>query len=117
MWPPQIVWRSNEQQNNSSSLLPYLSKHMEKNHRSISKAVIALHEKGFTEDFTLTAHSLTWVQQKVQVHKDGFSVEGKYRAYNSAGKEYNIFALSLNGTTVHGILMIPVSKTKQNYLL
>jgi hypothetical protein len=70
-----------------------------------SKAIIDLHERGFTEDFELFGNDLLWIQEKIFFRPKQFSIMEAHRFLSSSGKELVIFAIRANGGFPRGILI------------
>jgi hypothetical protein len=69
------------------------------------RTIVALHEKGYTEDFEQCSNGLLWIQQKLILPTKDFGVNEHYRVLDAGGKGAVVFAITNNYLYTKGILI------------
>lgn len=69
------------------------------------KAIIALHERGFTEDFELVGNNMFWIEQKVWLQPEEFEVVEQYNVDDDTGNQLVILGVISNYYWAKGILI------------
>jgi hypothetical protein len=78
-----------------------------KNHRHYVDAIIDLHERGYCQDFVLFGNDLLWVQEKIFIGSNDFSILECHQFGHPGGQHEDRFILGVmtTGDNVRGILM------------
>ena len=78
-----------------------------KNHRHYADAIIDLHERGYCQDFVLFGNNLLWVQEKIFISSNDFSILECHQ-FGHPGEQHedlDILGVMATGDNVKGILM------------
>jgi hypothetical protein len=78
-----------------------------KNHRHYADAIIDLHERGYCQDFVLFGNNLLWVQEKIFIGSNDFSILECHQ-FDHPGRQHEdlvILGVMATGDNVRGILM------------
>jgi hypothetical protein len=78
-----------------------------KNHRHYADAIIDLHERGYCQDFVLFGNDLLWVQEKIFISRNDFSILECHQ-FGHLGRQHEdlvILGVMATGDNVKGILM------------
>jgi hypothetical protein len=77
------------------------------------QAVWDLHEKGYVYDFLQYGKDLFWVQEKVLIHADGFSIKERH-SFREGSKKTGNTVVSAVVALFHGVQGILISHEKDN---
>jgi hypothetical protein len=78
-----------------------------KNYRHYADAIIDLHERGYCQDFVLFGNNLLWVQEKIFISSNDFSIL-EYHQFGHPGGQLEdlvIVGVMVTDDNVKGILM------------
>jgi hypothetical protein len=80
------------------------------------KAIIEMHEKGYNQDFKLSGNKVLWLQGKVRLQPEEYSILEVYRIYKSGDKNSDLIVLGILSAcyNVKGILLIEKSQAKKS---
>jgi hypothetical protein len=80
-----------------------------KNHRHYADAIIDLHERGYCQDFVLFGNNLLWVQEKIFISSNDFSILEYHQFGHPSGQHEYLVILGIIATddNVRGISMNP----------
>jgi hypothetical protein len=78
-----------------------------KNHLHYADAIIDLHERGYCQDFVLFGNDLLWVQEKIFIRNNDFSILECHQFGHPDGQQEDLVILGVMATSdnVRGILM------------
>ncbi|RYZ47611.1 MAG: hypothetical protein EOP49_20890 [Sphingobacteriales bacterium] len=84
-------------------------------HLTQSAAIIALHEKGFTNDFQLQGNLLLWIQGRILLTADDFSILECYEVQTNTGDQTAIllFGIIIFPYNEKGILLNPFAQLRK----
>lgn len=76
-----------------------------KTYLSKRKAIVALHEKGFTEDFELVGDNMLWIQEKIWLQREEFAIVECHSVAKYTGQPLRIFGVVSDKYWAKGILI------------
>jgi hypothetical protein len=78
-----------------------------KSHLCFADAIIDLHERGYCQDFVLFGNDLLWVQEKIFIHSNDFSILECHQFGHPDGQHEDLVILGIMamGDNIKGILM------------
>jgi hypothetical protein len=81
--------------------------HTDKSATHFSRTVIDLHERGYCQDFVLFGNNLLWVQEKIFISSNDFSIIECHQFGHPVGQHEDLVILGVmaTGDNVKGILM------------